>query len=196
MENIQNETIELLVNKFNEFGRAAAEQLIERCKAVSRAKAKGKRGFEEFCEKVQIKPESSTTRKYNRIGAAADWLLSIADQLPADWTTIYHVVTLGQPKTHELIRLGILHSQTTVRELNEAIVAKVCDTVVSDESTADETIEKAEPCVFQVDASDLPDQHRLELFHALEQEAARHGRAVTGLPDRLAEKSIIEREAA
>jgi hypothetical protein len=199
MENVQHEeTIETLVAKFNKFGRAAAAQLIERCKAVSQAKAKGKNGFEEFCEKVQIKPGSSTTRKYAIIGAEADWLLPIADQLPADWTTLYDVAALGQTKAETLISRGILHPQATAKEIKAeaAKIAGVCDAVVSDTSTADETSSAGGQCVLQVNASSLADQALLDLYHALVNEAARHGLTVTGLPKRLAEESIILREAA
>jgi hypothetical protein len=199
MENIQNEeTIDSLVNKFNEFGRAAAKQLIERCKAVSRAKAKGKNGFEEFCEKVQIKPASSTIRKYTKISDEADWLLPMADQLPADWTTIYGVALLGQTKAEALISRGILHPQATAKDIKAeaAKIAGVSDDVVPDASTADETISTREPCVLQVDVTDSSDQDRLKLFHALQEIAGEHGLIVTGLPKRLAEQSIIEREAA
>jgi hypothetical protein len=197
MENIKNEeTIESLVNEFNACGKVAAEHVVRRCRTVARAKAKGKNGFEEFCAKAKLKPGSSTTRKYVRIGAEADWLLPIADRLPADWTTIYDVVKLGQVKAEELIRLGILHPQVTAKELNAPTVADISDDVVSDASVADETIGAAEPCLFQVDASDLSDQDRLNLYHDLEDAAARHGCVVTGMPDRLAEKDIIEREAA
>jgi hypothetical protein len=196
MENIQtDETIESLVVEHNDCGKVASEYIVRRFSTFPRAKAKGKNGFEEFCEKVKCKPSSSTTRKYLKIGTEADWLLPIADRLPSDWTTIYEVAVLGQAKAEELVSRGILNPQATAKALKAATIAEVSDDVV-DQSEAVETIGAAELCVFQVDASDLSDQDRLSLYHALEDEAARHGCVVKGLPDRLAQNDIIEREAA
>jgi len=197
MENIKNEeTIESLVTEFNTCGNVAAEHLVRRCRTVARAKAKGKNGFEEFCAKAKLKPGSSTTRKYVRIGAEADWLLPIADRLPADWTTIYDVAVLGRAKAEEMVRIGTLHSQVTAKELKAAAIGEVSNDVVSDTAVAGEAIVTTEPCLFQVDASDLSDQDRLSLYQDLEEATARHGLVVTGLPDGLVERLIIEREAA
>jgi hypothetical protein len=189
-------TVEWLVIQFHTFGKVEVEHLIRKCETVAQAKAKlDYNGYGSFCEKVGLNPKSPTTRKYQRIGAEADWLLPIAEHLPPDWTTVYDVVKLGKVKAEELIRLGILHPQATAKELKAATIAEVSGDVV-DQSKADETIGAAELCVFQVDASDLSDQDRLSLYHVLEEEAARHGCVVKGLPDRLAQNDIIEREAA
>jgi hypothetical protein len=188
------QSIESLVAEFKSCNKLAGRQLIQGYAAVSRAKAKGKNGFEDFCDGAQLDPKSSKTRKYVIIGNNADWLLPIVDKLPADnWTTIYDVVVLGQVRAEEMARLGTLHPQITAEELKAAAIAE------GSERGADATKEAAttaEQCVLQVDASDISDEDRLNLFHKLEEAAARHGLAVTGLPDRLAEKLIIEREAA
>jgi hypothetical protein len=197
MENDHIEpTIESLVAEFNTLGEMLSEHHVLRCKPVARAKAKGKNGFEEFCAKAKLRPESSTTRKYLKIGLEADWLLPMAHQLPAEWTTIYDVAVLGQAKAEEMVRLGTLHPQVTARELKAAASSDVSDDIVSDTSEADETIGTTEPCVFQVDASDLPDQERLKLYRDLEQKAAEYGLTVAGLPHDLAERLIIDCEAA
>jgi hypothetical protein len=196
METDQDEqTVEMLVSEFYNFASIAAENIIKQCRAVDRAKAKGKKAFEEFCQKVNLKSASSTTRKYERIGAAADWLLPIADRLPANWTTIYDAARLGPVKAEEMVRVGVLHPQATAKQLKLAPIAQKSDDVVSDAS-GDERSEGREPCVLQVDASDLSDQDRLALFRNLEELATPHGLVVTGLPARLAEKHVIEQEAA
>jgi hypothetical protein len=105
-------------------------------------------------------------------------------------------VKLGQVKAEEMVRLGTLHPQITAKELNAPTIAEVSDNVASDTSAEDETIVTAEPCVFNVDASELSDQDRLNLYHDLAEAAARHSLVVAGLPDRLAERLIIDREAA
>jgi hypothetical protein len=185
MENDQNEaTVESLATEFNAFGKVAAEQIIHRGRTVARAKTTFEpKDFQEFCRLVRLEPKSSTCRKYRLIGAEADWLQPIAAHLPGDWTTIYDVVKLGQTKAEELIQLRVLQPQATAKELKAATTVKP-------------TIVTAEPCVFQVNASDLSDQDRLKLYVDLKQAAAANGLSVTGLPKRLVEKSIIEREAA
>jgi hypothetical protein len=191
METDQDEqTVEMLVSEFYNFANIAAEHIIKQCRAVARAKGKGKNAFEEFCEKVKIKPGSSTTRKYVRIGAEADWLLPIADRLPADWTTIYDVVRLGQVKADEMVRIGVLHPQATAKQLTAAAI----DPSDEIDSQGDaEVADTEDRCILEVDASELSDEDRLMLYRALEKATAIYGLAVSGLPDRLAESLILDR---
>ena len=205
MENENEETIESLVAEFNAYGKAAAENLIRGYRSVARAKAKGKNRFIEFCDGTGLDPKSSTTRKYALIGAEADWLLPIADRLPPDWTTIYDVVKIGQARAEELIHHGVLNPQMSAKELKGTTITEMPDDVVSDTSTTDEmpdtvtdddTVSMTELCILQVDASELSDEDRLMLYVRLVQAATPHGLTVAGLPERLAERVIIEREAA
>lgn len=205
MENENEETIESLVAEFNAYGKAAAENLIRGYRSVARAKAKGKNRFIEFCDGTGLDPKSSTTRKYALIGAEADWLLPIADRLPPDWTTIYDVVKIGQARAEELVHRGFLHPQMTAKELMGATTTEMSDDVVSDTSTTDEMPDTVtdddkgiipESCILRIDASNLSDSDRLMLFVHLVSAAAPYGLAVAGLPERLAERVIIEREAA
>jgi hypothetical protein len=190
------ETIESLVAEFTAYEKAAAKTRIQGFRCVSTAKAKGKNGFKEFCDRAGLDPKSSTTRKYALIGAEADWLLPIADDLPAEWTTIYAVVTLGPIKAKALIDRGVLHSQVTAKELKAATVPEAPDEVMSEADEVDEPASTAEPCIFQVDASVLSDEDRLKLYHGLEKEATKYGLTVTGAPRHLAERLVVDREAA
>jgi hypothetical protein len=197
MENPQNEpTTESLITEFNTFGKVISEHVVLRSRTVSRAKAKGKNGFEEFCMGAHLDPASSTTRKYALIGAEADWLLPLAPRLPPDWTTIYYVVTLGQVKAQEMAQLGILHPQVTAKQLKAAAIADLSNDVAPDPDVGNETAATVEPCILEVDATDLPDQDRLNLYQDLREAAAQHGLTVTGLPERLDEELITELEAA
>lgn len=199
MENYQDEeTIESLIAEFKSYGKLLAKQQIERCKLVARAKAKGKTGFEDFCANTYLKPDSSTTRKYLKIGLEADWLLPMADYLTDDWTTTYDVAVLGQATAEDLVSRGILHPQVTARELKAATTTDVSDAVPPDAEieTSDETNAAPEPCIFKVDATNLSDDQRLDLYHRLEEASAGFPVALTGLPDHLAERHIIEQEAA
>jgi hypothetical protein len=198
IESLNEQSIESLVAKFNACETAAARTRIEGFVFVASAKALGKLKFKAFCDGAGLNPKSSTTRKYALIGAEAGWLLPIADHLPPEWTTIYTLVTLGEARAQELIESGCLHPQVTAKELVAATTAPLSD-IPSDPSQADgidEATGTAEPCIFQVNASDLSDQDRLALYQELEERAVQRGLTVTGLPDALLEILIIEREAA
>jgi hypothetical protein len=192
----QNEpSIEALIEEFNAFGKIAAEPRVRQYQVVARAKQKEKSEFKKFCDDTKYKPSPATMRKHLKIAEEADWLLSIADRLPAEWTTIYHVAVIGQAKALELVDRGVLHAQATANELKAAAVIQVSDDTVSNASLEDEAYVAEDPCVFKVDASELSDQERLRLYDDLEEKAAPRGLLVTGLPDRLAKKRIIERDA-
>jgi hypothetical protein len=119
----------------------------------------------------------------------------MADKLPADWTKIYNVAVLGQAKAEVLIHRGILTPQMSGKELKAATI-QLSDDVVSDAGITDEAASTTELCILQVNASDLSDSDRLDLYLCFRSAATRHGLTVSGLPDRLAEQVIIEQEAA
>jgi hypothetical protein len=184
--------IEPYVIAFNTFGKVASSHIILQRRTVAQAKAKlDFKGFEHFCCQVGLDPKSSKCRKYQRIGAEADWLLPIADALPPDWTTIYNVARLGQIKVKELMRLGKLHPETTAKELKTATNANALNDVP--EEMGDEA---AEACVYRVDASDLPDSEKLQVYIDLQDAVAQRGLTIAGLPQHLAEQLVIKREAA
>ena len=189
-------TVESLVARFYTLGKAAAKQVILQGRTVALAKTQlTNTEYQEFCRQVGWHPKSSTCRKFQKIGTEADWLLPIAGRLPANWTTIYDVARLGQAKAEELIRLGILHHEAPAKVLKASTIAEAPD-ATPETIGAHETFAGTGRCVFQIDASDLCDQERLNLYHDLENASAGFALAVTRLPDRLAEKRIIDREAA
>ncbi|WP_167768332.1 hypothetical protein [Bradyrhizobium sp. MOS001] len=196
MENYQNEdTIDSLVDEFTMYGKLAAEHHIRRCSTLARAKAKGKNGFYEFCERVHCKPDSSTTRKYLKIGIEADWLLPIAPHLPPEWTTIYDVAVLGREYAEELIERGILNPQAPAKVLKKLELAKAGDPAETNDEDA-QGADTAGPCILAVDASSLSDQDLIDLYRALYKSANWYGLSVAGLPERLEDAVSMDREAA
>lgn len=197
MESYQNEeTIDSLVEEFTTYGKIAAEQHIRRCSTLVRAKRKGKNGFVEFCERVHCKPDSSTTRKYLKIGLEADWLLSIAADLPPEWTTIYDVAVLGRDAANELISQGVLNPQAPAKVLKKLHSAEAGDPLDTNDADAPVENDAKGPCILAVDASGLSDQEVVDLYRAVAKSASWYGLSVTGLPDRLVENSVVDREAA
>lgn len=197
MESYQNEeTIDSLVEEFTTFGKLAAEHHIRRCSTLARAKAKGKNGFVEFCERVHCKPDSSTTRKYLKIGLEADWLLPIAQHLPPEWTTIYDVAVLGRDSAKELIEQGVLNPQAPAKVLKKPDLAKTDDPIAATDEDAQGADSASGTCTLAVDASSLSDQEVVDLHDALARSASWYGLSVTGLPDRLTKTPVVDREAA
>ncbi|WP_063980607.1 hypothetical protein [Bradyrhizobium sp.] len=195
MENHQDkETIDSLVEEFTTYGKLAAEHHIRRCSTLARAKAKGKNGFVEFCERVNCKPDSSTTRKYLKIGLEADWLLPIAQHLPPEWTTIYDVAVLGRENAKELIEQGVLNPQAPAKVLKKLDSAKASDPVDTNDGAVEDS--STGTGILVVDASGLSDQDLLDLHCALAKSANWYGLSVAGLPDRLKDAVAIDREAA
>jgi hypothetical protein len=197
MENDQDGvTVESLAANFNASGEVSAGESISRGKTVAKAKVTFDfNGFGEFCRLIKLDPKSSTCRKYRLIGAEADWLQPIVRHLPGEWTTIYLITKIGQAKAEEMISLGTLHPQVTAKQLKAAATVKESH-IVSNGNAEGEPIGTADSCVFQVDASELSDQERLNLHDSLVEAAKPLGLSVTGLPDRLSNKLVIEREAA
>jgi hypothetical protein len=181
MENHHDEeTIDSLVKEFVTYGKLAAEHHIRRCSTLVRAKAKGKNGFVDFCERVHCKPDSSTTRKYLKIGLEADWLLPIAPHLPPEWTTIYDVAVLGRDNANELIEQGVLNPQAPAKVLKKLDSAKADPAEANDED-AQVADSAAGACILAVDASSLSDQDLIDLYGALAKSANWYGLSVAGL---------------
>jgi hypothetical protein len=166
------------------YGKLAAEHHVRRSMALARAKGKGSTQFEEFCERVNLRPSSSTTRKYLKIGVEGDWLLLIAKNLPADWTTIYNVAVIGENKARDLIEHGFLHPEATAKKLKE---------VERQESCESEQVAPAE-FTLRVKVSGLPDDEVLRACRDLANIVRDHHLEISGLPQWLSER-LIEREA-
>jgi hypothetical protein len=194
MENDQNEqSIESFIIQFNTFSKLAAEHLILKCKTIVEVKEAMPDQLELFCRRVRLDPKSSTFRKYFKIGTEASWLVPLADRLPASWTTIYPLAVLGQAAAYELMRNGTLHAEMTADQLRAATAS--CE--VDHQEIAVEAVEKAaDACIFTIQASELCDQGRLELYCDLMQSAQKYGLTVDGLPEELSERIIVEQEAA
>jgi hypothetical protein len=174
--------------------KGSASNIIFAGATVARAKATYTfSGFESFCRSAGLDPKKSKCRKFKKIGCEADWLLTIVEWLPAEWTTIHDVSVLGKATAMELIRDGKLHPEITAKEIKEATNSTSRASNRTDEELASEI---AERCTFTVDVTELEDPEKLALFAEIEKAVARHGLTVMGLPDRLVERLMNERESA
>ena len=163
-------TLRLFVGEYKSFTKQAAEHLIRKCAIVAEAETTlTGDAFDRFCTEVGLDIKSSTFRKYRKIGEQADRLLAVADRLPDNWTTLYTLAKLEKEEFDDLVTSEVLQPGITASEL------------VGGGSASTE-----ERCVFRIDATQLPDGQRAEVFHELEDVAGRYGVTVSGLPDELA----------
>jgi hypothetical protein len=102
--NIINKNVVEYAEKFKGYAIKTAEAIIQMAKVVNDAKnTLGAIDYEEFCNQVGYKSDSSTIRKLKSIGEKYQTLLSRSKSLPSNWTTIYQISRL----TSELIDLKI-----------------------------------------------------------------------------------------
>ncbi len=184
-------TIDQLVEEFRMYGKLAAEHHVRRSIPLARAKRQGPKQFKNFCERVGLKPESSTARKYLQIGKEAEWLLTISTHLPPEWTTIFAITVIGQVGALRLVEAGALHPQVTGGDLKRAAALHL----QSPESTSviPDTIQS---CVLKICVSDRSDKECLQIYETVKKAVAPLGLNVTGLPKHLSEVLIHEKEAA
>ena len=96
--------------KYNGFARKTAESVLNMAKVVWDMKAqKNKVEFENFCDLINCKPESSYIRKFIQIGKKFDVLMANADNLPSQWTTVYQISKLSNEAIGNLIEKGSIN---------------------------------------------------------------------------------------
>jgi hypothetical protein len=113
--------ITALADRFQQFSRKTAEGILEMARAVNEARQLPPSEFLRFCELIKMK--TSNIKKLAVIGAKYDYLMSRADKLPANWTTVYAVARLANEEIDSLIDKGVVNSLTVVSDL-EAALAK------------------------------------------------------------------------
>lgn len=83
-----------IANRFKSFQRKTAENILEMARVVIEAKQRP--DFSDFCILIGYSQFSSTIRKLEVIGQKYEFLISKANKLPPNWTTIYKVSQLEE----------------------------------------------------------------------------------------------------
>ena len=106
---IINKNVIEYADKFNGYAVKTAEAIIQMAKVVNDAKnALGAIDYEEFCNQVGYKSDSSTIRKLKSIGEKYETLLSRSKSLPSNWTTIYQISRLTSELIDQKINEGVI----------------------------------------------------------------------------------------
>jgi hypothetical protein len=81
--------------------------------------------YELFLHQTGYKKNTSTVRKYERIGESYLRLKPIVKLLPPCWTTIYHISTLTNHELNLLEKNNVLSKSITKLEINEFLSKKL-----------------------------------------------------------------------
>jgi hypothetical protein len=108
-DSIINKNVIEYADKFNGYAVKTAEAIIQMAKVVNDAKnSLGAIDYEEFCNQVGYKSDSSTIRKLKSIGEKYETLLSRSKSLPSNWTTIYQISRLTAELIDQKINEGVI----------------------------------------------------------------------------------------
>jgi hypothetical protein len=165
-----------LVTQFHQFARKSAEGVLEMARVVKAASLLSDADFYRFCDRTDLKAASSTARKLITIGEKYNFLITQADKLPANWTTIYAVARLANEQIQTLIDQGVVNTNTAAAELERALSGKTRNRLASaltaaatpladDATTSNNTTQparKPKPVSFKVQLADVPDEATLQ----------------------------------
>jgi hypothetical protein len=133
MENTQNTVASLInvtaqefVNEYKQFTRKSAESSVEMARVVYSAKLNlSPEGFDEFCTMIGYEASASTISKMVTIGSRFGIFSKYYEQLPVQWTTLYHI---AKQKDANLIERQlaekVIHSLMSCKEFLEMIEGK------------------------------------------------------------------------
>lgn len=77
--------------------------------------------YQLFLTETSYKEETSTVRKWNRIGESYIRLTSISQHLPPSFSTIYKLSTLDSNKLNRLIESHVLTPTITLKEIHDEL---------------------------------------------------------------------------
>lgn len=97
------ETVQDYVNQYRISLTKTAHSIIELGLTVYTAKIKLGKDFKEFCNQIGSQPNSSTIKKWIKIGEKAELLRKHEEHIPSDWTTVYQLARLSQEQFDELV---------------------------------------------------------------------------------------------
>lgn len=115
-----NQTITVIdcVNEFKGYARKTVEGTLEMSRVVVEArKLKGKSNFGEFCDLIGFDKRSSTIKKLQCIGKKYEFLSSVKDNLPSNWTTLYQISRIDNEQIQDLIQSKVIHPDMTGKEV-------------------------------------------------------------------------------
>jgi hypothetical protein len=117
-----NEPLVLYLERYKQFAKAGANGVMDLCRTLVLAEEElSPKNFRRFCEELKLSPETSTYRKFRKIGEEADRLKCAEDRLPSSWTTLHQLAMLKPEVFDRLLTSGQLHPAMTAQELTVAI---------------------------------------------------------------------------
>lgn len=118
------------VNQFKCLRKETATSIVALGAIVYQAKSNlSKEDYIQFASEVQIS-NSSTLRKYERIGQCEVMFNLYLDHLPHTWTSLYALTRLDENKLISVFNEGKIHPQITGEEV-EKLIQSLTDTLPS-----------------------------------------------------------------
>ncbi len=107
---------------FKAHQRRTAIASLQMCRVVYEAdKCLTDYQFDEFCNNIGYKPDSSTIRKFLVIGKVYPRLIKFADQLPAAWTSIYALTQMPADDFERCIAEGYQLCDLSTSEIDKLV---------------------------------------------------------------------------
>jgi hypothetical protein len=102
--------------------RRTALATLDMCRVVYEAgKVLDDSQFDEFCNQIHYKSDSSTIRKFSTIGKVYARFVQYAEQLPAAWTSIYALTQIPAEDFERCIRDGYALNKLTGGEIDALV---------------------------------------------------------------------------
>lgn len=132
-----NAAVNAYAVQFNQFASKTAEAIIGMARVVYNAKSSlSIQNFNQFCDAIKLKKESSAIRKLTQIGKKADFLERYADRLPNTWTTVYRLTQLTNDVLEDLIAKEDVHPSLSGLEAGRLVHLRLGTTPRSKKNTA------------------------------------------------------------
>ena len=102
--------------------RRTALATLDMCRVVYEAeKVLDDAQFDEFCNQIHYKSDSSTIRKFSTIGKVYSRFVQYAEQLPAAWTSIYALTQIPAEDFERCIKDGYALNKLTGGEIDALV---------------------------------------------------------------------------
>jgi hypothetical protein len=121
-------TISELVNRYHSIGKRSVRAILDIGILLVEAEKQVEEGdlaeadLNEFYERINLRRDGSTAKKYKAIGKKASMLESRIELIPNNWTTMAQLAQLEKDQFDRLVQDNILHPGVTWRAIEDHFV--------------------------------------------------------------------------
>lgn len=121
-------TVSDLVNRYHSIGKRSVRAILDIGILLVEAEKQVEEGdlaeadLNEFYERINLRRDGATAKKYKAIGKKASMLESRIELIPNNWTTMAQLAQLEKDQFDRLVQDNILHPNVTWRAIEEHFV--------------------------------------------------------------------------